>query len=177
VPPRIAMVGQRYGRWRVISFVRCQDHRTLWRCKCRCGTVREVRSDHLRNRLTKSCGCWKKEELAIRVSLAGQYSPKRRHHQLEATYSTMLQRCLNPSNQKYPDYGGRGIKVCARWLYGQGHLTGFDCFAADMGRKPSRAHSIDRYPDNDGNYTPKNCRWATKSQQTRNQRKRRKRKK
>ena len=75
----------------------------------------------------------------------------------------MRQRCHNPNAWNYPHYGGRGIQVCNRWL------ESFENFLADMGEKPSRRHSIGRV-DNDGDYTPENCRWETMNQQVRNKR-------
>lgn len=79
------------------------------------------------------------------------------------------QRCMNPSNRAYGHYGGRGITVCDRWVWGDGKRSGFECFIADMGRKPSPDHSLDR-TDNDGPYAPWNCRWATKAEQCWNRR-------
>lgn len=85
------------------------------------------------------------------------------------TYTAMKNRCLNKRQDRYEDYGARGITVCDRWLHGETGLSGFECFLADMGRKPSPAHSLERR-DNDGSYTPENCRWATAAEQNRNTR-------
>ena len=82
-----------------------------------------------------------------------RYTPEHNH------WRAMIDRCNN-----HPDYAGQGIKVCSRWR------RSFVNFLADMGPRPSPRHSIDRYPDKDGDYTPKNCRWATAAQQNRNTR-------
>lgn len=89
------------------------------------------------------------------------HARRRRHHQLYAIWASMMQRCLNPKAKSYAAYGGRGIRVCDRWQ------SSFQSFLDDMGDRPSPAHSIDRI-DNDGNYEPSNCRWATGSEQMRN---------
>lgn len=80
-----------------------------------------------------------------------------------ATWQAMRTRCLNSDASNYERYGGRGITICERW-------NSFESFLADMGERPSLDHSIDRYPNTDGNYEPKNCRWATWDQQATNQR-------
>jgi len=84
-------------------------------------------------------------------------------------YAAMKNRCFNTRQDRFDDYGGRGITVCHRWLRGEDGRTGFECFLADMGPKPSPAHSLERR-GNDGSYTPGNCRWATAAEQNRNTR-------
>lgn len=84
-------------------------------------------------------------------------------------YAAMKNRCLNKRQERYRDYGERGIAICGRWLHGEDDRSGFECFLADMGRKPSAVHSLERR-DNDGNYEPGNCRWATAADQNRNTR-------
>lgn len=86
-------------------------------------------------------------------------------HPLYNTWHAIHQRCYNKNSPIYKHYGGRGIKMCDRWRYS------FDNFCLDMGAKPSDNHSIDRFPNNDGDYDPSNIRWATRSQQARNTRK------
>ncbi len=81
-----------------------------------------------------------------------------------AAWSHMIQRCCNPDNPGYPEYGARGIRVCNRWR------ESFEAFLADVGIAPSRRHSLDRFPDQEGNYEPGNVRWATPSEQNRNRR-------
>lgn len=125
--------------------------RRIWECVCDCGSVVAV-SAALLKRLEKfSCGC----------------TPASRKHGMTNTptyriWSAMHDRCRNPANRFFHRYGGRGVKVCERW----GGPDGFANFLADMGEKPSGL-SIDRI-DNDGHYTPENCRWATTGQQTSN---------
>ncbi|MGN8062766.1 hypothetical protein ACTJK4_14000 [Ralstonia sp. 22111] len=93
--------------------------------------------------------------------------PNERHGQSNSptwkSWRSMRDRCGNPGSRSYSDYGGRGISVCERWNL-------FENFLADMGERPSRRHSIDRYPNTDGNYEPTNCRWATPAEQARNRR-------
>lgn len=82
-------------------------------------------------------------------------------------FMNLKARCLRPSDPDYPRYGGRGVTVCDRWLHGEGGLTGFECFLADMGEPPFEKASIDRIDGTKG-YSPDNCRWATSKQQGNN---------
>ena len=135
----------------------------MWLASCDCGRLTVVGGSRLRSGNTKSCGCRNSEVAEARVLIHGHG----RHDDLSPEYRTwkaMRQRCMNPRAKNYRHYGGRGITVCERW-------NTFTNFLADMGPKP-KGRSIDRI-NNDGNYEPSNCRWATPKEQAKNTRKRR----
>lgn len=143
--------GDTFTRWRLICISPGPGNKA-WKCKCECGTVKRILQHSLVNGDSKSCGCYCREKATT--------------HGLTKTplyrrWVSMKQRCDNPKNKAYKNYGGRGIKVCRRWLK-------FENFLADMGT-PSPGLSLER-KNNNGNYTPKNCRWATGSEQCRNTR-------
>jgi hypothetical protein len=146
----------KFGRLTPISPVR--GHGKLrWLCKCDCGNTKIVFSSDLGVN-SNSCGCLRKEITKARRTTHGLSNTR--------TYTIwwdMKLRCYYPSSRHYYRYGMRGIKVCKRWM------DGFQNFLDDMGECPSSKHSLDRI-NNEGNYTPENCRWATSQQQAQNTR-------
>lgn len=154
----IDLTGRKFDRWEVIrkSDVRI-DNRVAWICKCDCGEEKVVISTNLTRGLTKSCGC-----IRIEKQIKHGHNTKERVSSEYNSWHSMKQRCENPNDDRFQDYGGRGIKVCDRWRF-------FDNFLADMGEKPSPSHSIDRI-DVNGDYEPSNCKWATPKEQQRNTR-------
>lgn len=143
--------------------------RAKWLCRCSCGNKCIVESRCFNRGITTSCGCARNELIRSHPHTLrhGESRPGRRSTEYEA-WANMKGRCFCKTRPDYRDYGGRGITVCKRWRHS------FEKFLADMGRKPSPRYSLDRYPNNDGNYEPGNCRWAAAAQQAANRRKRRK---
>ena len=150
------LTGQVFERLTVLTYAGNDGTKNCWSCKCSCGNTKTVRANNLKSGRSKSCGCLSREVSKKLNTTHGQTGTK-----LYYVWMCMLQRCFNPKNKKYPRYGGRGITVCDRWK------NSFENFLEDMGERPSTDHSIER-EDNDGNYCPENCVWATLKEQSRN---------
>lgn len=136
----------------------------LWRCICICGKEVIIESSNLTRNLDgkkpQSCGCYRDDLIVKRHTTHGE-TLNGRDTKEHMAWSSMLKRCRNPNTKNYHLYGGVGVKVCKRWMR-------FENFLQDVGRAPSKKHSLDRWPNNNGNYEPGNVRWATSKEQLNN---------
>lgn len=164
--PSSVEVGARIGRLKVLSESGFKvqpsgQRKRLWKCRCDCGTVCIVMGGNLKTGNSTSCGCHHKEATSKAKTTHGCSRPRK--WTIEYTkWAAMMQRCTNPKSRRYSDYGGRGIRVCRKWMK-------FINFLSDMGICPSPSHTLGRKSNSKG-YSPKNCRWETRIEQANNKR-------
>ena len=153
--PRKDITGQKFNMLTAVKFSHSFNQQSYWVFICECGNEKTIRASKVVSSTgtTKSCGCYRRKH---------GYCADYERGKLYNTWLNMKARCLNENNHKFYMYGAAGIKICDRW-------ADFKNFAQDMGEPPTKDHSIDRI-DSSGDYTPENCRWATKKQQAYNTR-------
>ena len=164
---RLNLAGQKFGRLTAIRIAGSKNRAVVWLCMCDCGNLREVEGRVLRNGRMHSCGCFIREharnigkENAERLTIHGQCRLKTPEYR---AYLNARRRCLTKSNPAWPNYGGRGIEF---------RFASFNEFFDALGPKPNPSYSVDRI-NNDGHYEAGNVRWATRTEQNSNQRKKR----
>lgn len=164
MPKPLDLSGKIFGRLIVLERTKVAGaNNAMWLCRCDCGNETVAAAANL-GRTKFSCGCFKSESAraSLRVNRLARDDLHGLSHTDEwKTWSKIRSGCYNPNIERYPYYGGKGIRVCDRWL------NSFENFYSDMGRRPSKRHSIDRI-DVDKDYEPSNCRWATPKEQARN---------
>ncbi len=153
------LTGQRFGQLVVIK-KSVWNGAKAWLCICDCGNKKTIPTSSLRSGCSKSCGCLQKKLASERAKLTKTHGLS--FHPLYKTWHHMIARCYDPDHHAYKDYGARGIKVCDRWK------ESVEAFIKDMGIRPN-GKTLDR-KNNDGDYEPSNCRWATDEQQHQNTR-------
>jgi len=145
----------RFGHWTILDLLsRKTSEAQSVLCRCDCGTERVLKLSRLVCGRTSSCGCIQAARLSKELTVHGMYGTPE-----YGAWMAMKSRCSDQTSKSYARYGGRGISVCENWK------NSFSAFYEHIGQRPSARHSVDRYPDNDGNYEPGNVRWATPEEQ------------
>lgn len=156
------LTGQRFGRLVALGPVgRTSSGNAIWLCQCDCGNTSSVSNVNLRSRASKSCGCLQRELIG-----AAQTTHGLRYDPLYNKWRSMIKRCTHSTHKSYAHYGGRGIAICKEWLH---DFRAFYDYVSALSHFGKKGYTLDRI-DNDGNYEPGNMRWATPTEQNRNQR-------
>jgi hypothetical protein len=162
------LTGLRFGMLVAVELIGKRNHSALWRCRCDCGTEKDIPSAALTCGRSKSCGCSSIQMMKANLIKHGHWAGGKASSEY-AAWEKARHRCHNPRSHAFKDYGARGIAMCDRWRFGEGGKTGFECFLADMGPRPVAALELDR-EDNFRGYEPRNCRWTTRKTNCRNKR-------
>lgn len=158
------LLNQKFNRLTVLSFAGMEKGRSHWLCRCNCGTERVFSGNSISKGNTKSCGCLRYDNLLIKKKMLG-LSLQQANPRLYRCWIDMKRRCDNQNRLEYKNYGGRGITVCEDW---KGSFKSFADWSLANGYKENL--EIDRYPNNDGNYEPSNCKWTDPSENSRRKR-------
>lgn len=162
-PNLIDLTGKTFGRLKILSISHRNKDRTIfWNCLCSCGETKKVRGKDMKKGKTTSCGCWRSGKISAALKTHGQARSSMNDQPCSRTYSSwcsMRNRCLNPKTPSFKQYGGRGITICKRW-------NKFENFLEDMGERPENC-TLDKIDNNKG-YLKSNCRWVTRTEQSRN---------
>jgi len=153
------LTGLTFGKLTVIRLHEIKNHFSIWECHCDCGKTKNVLGTSLNRGNSKSCGCGIVEATKTRIKHGAVVDGKKTPEY--TCWQSMKDRCLNPNCKAYKNYGAKGITICERWQ------NSFENFLSDMGKRPSIRYSLERI-NGRKNYSPNNCKWATRIEQNGN---------